>query len=335
MHATFARVAVVGAGTWGTTLASLVANNAPTVLWARRGELVAELRRTRRNEAYLPGIDLHPELRFSDDYADTLTDADVVIMAVPSGGFRDVARNMAPYVAHGVPLVSVTKGLERGTGRRMSEVLADVLSQRPVAALSGPNLAREIAEGQPAASVVACNDDAVAQRLQALFARPTFRVYTNDDLIGCEIGGVVKNVLAIATGIAHGMGFGDNTRATLITRGLAEMSRLGVALGADVLTFSGLAGVGDVVATCSSMRSRNTTVGVRLGRGDSLGDAVASTGQMVAEGVRSAAAIVALARKVAVEMPICEAVADVCDGRVGAGDAMSRLMTRAYKSERS
>jgi glycerol-3-phosphate dehydrogenase (NAD(P)+) len=335
VHATFARVAVIGAGTWGTTLASLVAHNAPTVLWARRSELVAQMRRTRRNEEYLPGIDLHSELRFSDDYAETLTDADAVIMAVPSGGFRDVARNMAPYVAYGVPLVSVTKGLERGTGRRMSEVLADVLPQRPVAALSGPNLAREIADGQPAASVVACDDDAVARRLQALFARPTFRVYTNDDLIGCEIGGVVKNVLAIATGIAHGMGFGDNTRATLITRGLAEMSRLGVALGADALTFSGLAGVGDVIATCSSMHSRNTTVGVRLGRGDSLADAVASTGQMVAEGVRSAAAIVALARKVAVEMPICEAVADVCDGRAGAGEAMSRLMTRAYKSERN
>lgn len=335
MYATFARVAVIGAGTWGTTLASLVANNAPTVLWARREELVAEMRRTRRNETYLPGIDLHPELRFSSDFADTLTDADAVIVAVPSGGFRDVARVMAPYVGHGVPLVSVTKGLERGTGRRMSEVLADVMPERPVAALSGPNLAREIAEGQPAASVVACADDEVARRLQGLFARPTFRVYTNDDLVGCEIGGVVKNVLAIATGIAHGMGFGDNTRATLITRGLAEMSRLGVALGADVLTFSGLAGVGDVVATCSSMQSRNTSVGVRLGEGASLADAIASTGQMVAEGVRSAAAIVALGRKVAVEMPICEAVADVCDGRVVASEAMIRLMTRANKSERS
>ncbi len=335
MHATFARVAVIGAGTWGTTLASLVANNAPTVLWARRDELVGEMRRTRRNETYLPGIDLHPELRFSSDFADTLADADAVVVAVPSGGFRDVVRVMAPYVGHDVPLVSVTKGLERGTGRRMSEVLVEVLPDRPVAALSGPNLAREIAEGQPAASVVACADDEVARRLQALFARPTFRVYTNDDLVGCEIGGVVKNVLAIATGIAHGMGFGDNTRATLITRGLAEMSRLGVALGADVLTFSGLAGVGDVVATCSSMQSRNTKVGVRLGEGASLSDAIASTGLMVAEGVRSAAAIVALGRKVAVELPICEAVADVCDGRVVASEAMIRLMTRAIKSERS
>lgn len=335
MHDTFARVAVIGAGTWGTTLASLVAHNAPTVLWARRTELVDEMRRTHRNSAYLPGVELHPELTFSHNFADTLTDADTVIVAVPSGGFRDVTRLMSSYVGAGVPLVSVTKGLERGTGRRMSEVLAEILPERPVAALSGPNLAREIAEGQPAASVVACANDDVARRLQSLFARPTFRVYTNEDLVGCEIGGVVKNVLAIATGIAHGMGFGDNTRATLITRGLAEMSRLGVALGADALTFSGLAGVGDVVATCSSMQSRNTSVGVLLGKGSSLSEAIASTGQMVAEGVRSAAAIVALGRKVAVEMPICEAVADVCDSRVAASEAMIRLMTRAHKSERN
>jgi glycerol-3-phosphate dehydrogenase (NAD(P)+) len=231
-------------------------------------------------------------------------------------------------------LMSLTKGLERGTGRRMSEVLSDLAPEHAVSVLSGPNLAREIAAGQPAASVVACSDAEVARRLQEVFTRPLFRIYTHDDVIGCELGGVVKNVIAIAAGMAHGMGFGDNSRATLITRGLVEMGRLGTALGANPGTFSGLAGMGDVIATCSSMQSRNTTVGVRLGKGESIADINASMNHMVAEGVKSSGAVVALARKVGVEMPICEAVAEVCDGRLAAGDALIRLMTRSRKSER-
>jgi glycerol-3-phosphate dehydrogenase (NAD(P)+) len=210
----------------------------------------------------------------------------------------------------------------------------DLAPTHVVSVLSGPNLAGEIAAGQPAASVVACTDARVSVRLQEVFTRPLFRVYTHDDVIGCEIGGVVKNVIAIAAGMAHGMGFGDNSRATLITRGLVEMGRLGAKLGANPGTFSGLAGMGDVIATCSSMKSRNTTVGVRLGKGESIADINASMNHMVAEGVKSAGTVVALARRVGVEMPISEAVAEVCEGRLSAADGLMRLMTRSRKSER-
>jgi glycerol-3-phosphate dehydrogenase (NAD(P)+) len=330
----FGRVAVIGAGSWGTTVASLVAHNSPTVLWSRRAELADELRRTRINARYLPGHRLHEELQFTDDVVDAVRDAPLVVVAVPSAGFRDVVRSFALHLEPDAVLMSLTKGLERGTGRRMSEVLADVAPDHPVSVLSGPNLAGEIAAGQPAASVVACTVPSVAVRLQEAFTRPLFRVYTHDDVVGCEIGGVVKNVIAIAAGMAHGMGFGDNSRATLITRGLVEMGRLGARLGANPGTFSGLAGMGDVIATCSSMKSRNTTVGVRLGAGETIAEINASMNHMVAEGVRSAGAIMGLARKSGVEMPICEAVAEVCDGRLSASDGMLRLMTRSRKSER-
>lgn len=325
---------MIGAGSWGTTVASLLANNVPTVLWSRRSELADELRRTRVNSRYLPNHRLHDELHVTDDIIDAVRDAALVVVAVPSAGFRDVVRSFALHLERGAVLMSLTKGLERGTGRRMSEVLADVAPEHPISVLSGPNLAGEIAAGQPAASVVACEQAAVATKLQEAFTRPLFRVYTHDDVVGCEIGGVVKNVIAIAAGMAHGMGFGDNSRATLITRGLVEMGRLGAKLGANPGTFSGLAGMGDVIATCSSMQSRNTTVGVRLGRGETIADINASMNHMVAEGVKSAGAIMGLARKSGVEMPICEAVAEVCDGRLSASDGMLRLMTRSRKSER-
>ena len=325
---------MIGAGSWGTTVASLVAHNSPTVLWSRRAELADELRRTRINARYLPGHRLHEELQFTDDVVDAVRDASLVVVAVPSAGFRDVVRSFALHLEPDAVLMSLTKGLERGTGRRMSEVLTDVAPNHPVSVLSGPNLAGEIAAGQPAASVVACTVPSIAVRLQEAFTRPLFRVYTHDDVVGCEIGGVVKNVIAIAAGMAHGMGFGDNSRATLITRGLVEMGRLGARLGANPGTFSGLAGMGDVIATCSSMKSRNTTVGVRLGAGETIADINASMNHMVAEGVRSAGAIMGLARTSGVEMPICEAVAEVCDGRLSASDGMLRLMTRSRKSER-
>jgi len=330
----YARVAVIGAGSWGTTVASLLAHNAPTVLWARRPELADELRISRMNSRYLPGQRVHDELQVTSDLADAVTDAALVVVAVPSAGFRDVVRSFALHLEPQAVLMSVTKGLERGTGRRMSEVLVDLAPDHAVSVLSGPNLAFEIAAGQPAASVVACDDQRVASRLQEVFSRPLFRVYTHDDVIGCEIGGVVKNVIAIAAGMATGMGFGDNSRATLITRGLVEMSRLGEKLGANPGTFSGLAGMGDVVATCSSRKSRNTTVGTRLGQGESIADINASMNHMVAEGVKSAGTVVALARKVGIEMPISEAVAEVCEGRLTAAEGMMKLMTRSRKSER-
>jgi glycerol-3-phosphate dehydrogenase (NAD(P)+) len=253
-------------------------------------------------------------------------------MAVPSLGFRAVINEVSKYVGDGVTIVSLSKGLEQSTFKRMSEVIADVMPNNPVAVLSGPNLAKEILAGQPAASVIACTDVAIARELVAVFSRPTFRLYTNPDVIGCEIGGVVKNVVAIAAGISQGFGFGENSKATLVTRGLAEMSRLGVALGAQSATFSGLAGMGDVMATCASMNSRNTQVGVRLGRGENIDEIVASM-NMIAEGVNSSASVIELAHRYAVEMPIAEQVASVCAGKVSAADALRALMSRQSKSE--
>jgi glycerol-3-phosphate dehydrogenase (NAD(P)+) len=326
------QVCVVGAGSWGTTVASLVAHNADTTLWARRDDLVDEINSRHTNSAYLPSATLPDTLRASSDLDALIAVADVVAMAVPSQGFRDVAARVANSIGATTPVVSLSKGLERSTLMRMSQVLEESMPGRPVAVLSGPNLAREILAGQPAASVIACADDAVATTLQQLFSRPTFRLYTNPDVVGCEIGGVVKNVIAIASGIAQGFGFGDNTKATLVTRGLAEMTRLGVAMGANPLTFAGLAGMGDIMATCASMQSRNTQVGVRLGKGESIADIVASM-NMVAEGVKSSAVVVDLARKLGVEMPIAEQVARVCDGTQSAADALRALMSRSSRSE--
>jgi len=326
------QVCVVGAGSWGTTVASLVAHNAETTLWARRDDLVDEINSRHTNSAYLPSATLPDTLRASSDLDALIAAADVVAMAVPSQGFRDVAARVANSIGATTPVVSLSKGLERSTLMRMSQVLEESMPGRPVAVLSGPNLAREILAGQPAASVIACADDAVATSLQQLFSRPNFRLYTNPDVVGCEIGGVVKNVIAIAAGIAQGFGFGDNTKATLVTRGLAEMTRLGVAMGANPLTFAGLAGMGDIMATCASMQSRNTQVGVRLGKGESIADIVASM-NMVAEGVKSSAVVVDLARKLGVEMPIAEQVARVCDGTQSAADALRALMSRSSRSE--
>lgn len=326
------QVCVVGAGSWGTTVAALVAHNAPTTLWARRDELADEINSTHVNSAYLAGASLPESLRASTDLEALVANADVVAMAVPSQGFRDVMVEVSRAVRPTTPIVSLSKGLERSTLKRMSEVVAEVAPANPVAVLSGPNLAREILAGQPAASVVACASDSVAVQLQQLFSRPTLRLYTNPDVVGCEIGGVVKNVIAIAAGIAQGFGFGDNTKATLVTRGLAEMTRLGVAMGATPLTFAGLAGMGDIIATCASMQSRNTQVGVRLGKGESIADIVASM-NMVAEGVKSSSVVVELAHRLGVEMPIAEQVARVCDGSVSAADALRALMSRSSRSE--
>jgi len=325
-------VCVVGAGSWGTTVAALAASNGDAVIWARRADLADEIATRHTNHVYTGDRILPATLAASSDLAACLDSAGVVAMAVPSGGFRDVAVRVAEIAPRGIPVVSLSKGLDAGTGRRMSEVLADEFRGSPVAVLSGPNLAAEILAGQPAASVMACDDPSVSRALVPFFARPTFRLYTNPDVTGCEIGGVVKNVIAIAAGIAQGFGFGDNTKAALITRGLAEMSRLGVALGARPETFAGLAGMGDLVATCASHHSRNSQVGVRLGRGETLATIVDSM-NMVAEGVRSSGAVVALARRAGVEMPICEQVAAVCDGTKTAAASLLELMSRTTKGE--
>ena len=253
-------------------------------------------------------------------------------MAVPSQGFRAVLAEAAPHIRPWVPIVSLSKGLEAGTMLRMSQVANEVMPGHPVAVLTGPNLASEIAVGQPAASVVAIDDAVIATALQELFSSPTFRVYTNHDVVGCEIAGVVKNVIAIASGIAMGMGFGDNTRATLITRGLAEMTRLAEALGGDPASLAGLAGMGDLIATCSSTSSRNTTVGMRLGQGESLESILSST-KMVAEGVKSSATVLQLAEQYQVDMPIVEQVVAVCHHGVPAGEALLNLMARRQRPE--
>jgi glycerol-3-phosphate dehydrogenase (NAD(P)+) len=326
------QMAVVGAGSWGTTIASVAAANTPTVLWARRQEVSDAINATHRNPQYISSVDLSPALRASSSLAETVSDADVVVMAVPSQGFRATLQQAAPHIRPWVPIVSLSKGLEHGSLLRMSQVANEVMPGHPVAVLTGPNLASEIAVGQPAASVVAIDDAVIATALQQLFSSATFRVYTNPDVIGCEIAGVVKNVIAIASGIAMGMGFGDNTRATLLTRGLAEMTRLATALGGSPESLAGLAGMGDLIATCSSTASRNTTVGIRLGQGETIDDIVASM-SMVAEGVRSSAVVLELARQHGVDMPITEQVVAVCHESKSASAALVALMSRQARPE--
>jgi glycerol-3-phosphate dehydrogenase (NAD(P)+) len=326
------RVAVIGAGSWGTTVAALASVNTPTVLWARRPELAQQINAAHVNTDYLPAFTLPGQLRATSSMEEAVCDTDVLVMAVPSHGFRDVAQEAAAYLRPWVPVVSLAKGIERDTLMRMTEVAADVMPGRPVGVMTGPNLAKEILAGQPAASVVAIPDATIAAELQRILTQPSLRVYTNPDVVGCEVAGVVKNVIAIAAGMAEGMEFGDNTRATLITRGLAEMSRLGVAMGGDPLTFAGLAGMGDLIATCSSKQSRNNSVGLALGRGQSIDEILASM-NMVAEGVKSSPSVLDLARRYGVEMPITEQVVAVCHEGHSAREALAALMSRSSKSE--
>jgi glycerol-3-phosphate dehydrogenase (NAD(P)+) len=330
-------VAVLGAGMWGTTMARLLAARAPTVLWARRPELAAHLNHRHRNRDYLPAITLPDSLRATASLEEALSGADVVVMAVPSHGFLEILMAAKRSLPAAAPVVTLTKGVEQGSLMRMTQVVAEVAPNRPYGVLTGPNLAREVAAGHPTASVISIADgngfdEALACELQALFSTETFRVYTNADLVGCELGGALKNVMAIASGIADGMGFGDNTRAALITRGLAELTRLGVALGGRPLTFSGLAGMGDLVATCMSQQSRNRWVGEQLGNGRSVEDITAET-RMVAEGIKTSQAALALARRAGVDTPIVEQVVAVLYDGKQATDALSSLMHRVAKPE--
>ena len=329
------RVAVIGAGSWGTAVGAIAAVNADAVLWARDPAVAARVEREHANPDYLPDIPLPESLHATSDLVTACTGADVVVMGVPSHGFRAVLATAAPVIGADVPILSLSKGVEQGTGLRMTEVVADVLPghrRDRIGVLTGPNLAREVALGQPAATVVAIDDADAAAALQTVFMTATFRVYTNPDVVGCEIAGALKNVIALAAGIAHGLGYGDNTKAALITRGLAELARLGISLGGDPLTFSGLAGMGDLVATCTSEKSRNRTVGVALGQGRKLDDIVAEM-KMVAEGVKSTQAVLELAGRQGVEMPIAEQVGAVLyEGRTPA-EIVPALMLRQAKPE--
>ncbi|MDT4939222.1 MAG: glycerol-3-phosphate dehydrogenase [Pseudonocardiales bacterium] len=331
------RAAVLGAGTWGTTFAKVLVDAGNEVtLWARRPELAKRISTDHENPDYLPGIALPESLRASHDAAEALNGADIVAFAIPSQSLRENLTRWAPDLPPDATLISLMKGVELGTTRRMSEVIAEVAgaSTDRIAVVSGPNLALEIAQEQPTATVVACVDVARAEAVQRACTAPYFRPYTNTDVVGCELGGAVKNVIALACGIAQGMGFGDNTLASIITRGLAETGRLGVQLGADPMTFAGLAGLGDLVATCSSPLSRNRTFGERLGRGESLDEAQAATHGQVAEGVKSCRSVLELAQHHSVDTPITAAVEAVCFRSLTPADMVDKLMSRSVTSER-
>ncbi|MFC4030661.1 NAD(P)H-dependent glycerol-3-phosphate dehydrogenase [Streptomyces polygonati] len=330
------RCAVYGTGSWGTAFAMVLADAGCQVsLWGRRPELVDTINRTRTNPEYFPGLELPAAVTATADPAEAAADAEFVILAVPSQSLRANLADWAPLLRQDAVLVSLMKGVELGTAKRMSEVIEDVTKAGPdrIAVLSGPNLAPEIAARQPAASVVACRDESVARRIQAACHTAYFRPYTNTDVVGCELGGAVKNVIALAVGIAGGMGLGDNTKASLITRGLAETTRLGLAMGADPYTFAGLAGMGDLVATCSSPLSRNNTFGHNLGRGMSLAETIAVTSR-TAEGVKSCESVADLARRHGVDMPITETVVDIVHNGKPPLVAVKELMSRSAKPER-
>lgn len=328
-------VAVLGAGSWGTAFAKVLADAGRDVtIWARREPVAEAIRSARTNPEYLPDLRLPERITATSHAEEAISGAEVVVLAVPSQTLRGNLAGWATSLTPDATLVSLMKGIELGTTKRMSEVIvetAGVAADR-VVVVSGPNLAAEIAAEQPAATVVAGTDPHRTTLVQRSVTTAYFRPYTNDDVIGCELGGAVKNVIALAYGIATAMGLGDNTRAMLITRGLAETARLGVALGADPLTFAGLAGMGDLVATCSSPLSRNRTFGEHLGRGETLEEAQAATRQ-TAEGVKSCLAIRDLARAQGVDMPITEQVERVCHEGVGPRIAMAALMSRTTKPE--
>ena len=326
------KVAVLGAGSWGTTMAALASRNAATVLWARRPALAAALNADHRNPDYLRDGTLPPGLVATAELGEALAGASMVVMAVPSHGFRAILEQAAPLIPLGTPVVSLTKGLEQGSMKRMTQVIAEVAPGRPPGVLTGPNLAGEILAGQPAASVVALEDEGLAADVQHILATDTLRLYTNPDVVGCELAGSLKNVTAIAAGMGDGMGFGDNTKAALMTRGLAEVTRLGTALGGQPFTFAGLAGMGDLVATCISRQSRNRHVGEQLGRGRQVADVLAAT-RMVAEGVNTSRVALELAATVGVEMPIAEQVVAVLYEGKRAVDVIPALMLREAKPE--
>jgi glycerol-3-phosphate dehydrogenase (NAD(P)+) len=308
---------------------------AEVTMWGRRPEVAEAVNTTHTNPDYLPGIELPASIRATTDPAEAARDAEFVILAVPSQTLRGNLADWAPLLPPDSVLVSLMKGIELGTAKRMSEVIEEVAKAGPerVAVLSGPNLAKPIAARLPAASVVACRDEAVARRLQAACHTAYFRPYTNTDVVGCELGGAVKNVIGLAVGIADGMGLGDNAKGSLITRGLAETTRLGLVLGADPLTFSGLAGLGDLVTTCSSPLSRNHTFGTNLGRGMSVEETIVVTKQ-TAEGVKSCESVADLARRHGVDMPITETVVDIVHNGKSPAVAVKELLSRSAKSER-
>jgi glycerol-3-phosphate dehydrogenase (NAD(P)+) len=332
------RVAVFGAGSWGTAFSAVLADADPgavVVLHTRREELAGRINRDRVNADYLPELELPPSVRATTSAEEATDGADIVVLAVPSQSLRENLRDWGPAIPGSAAVVSLMKGIELGTGLRMSEVVTEAADVDParVAVVSGPNLAREIAARQPAASVVASADLRTAEQVAAAIATPYFRPYTQTDVVGTEIGGTVKNVVAIAAGMAEGLGYGDNTKSSIITRGLAETARLSAALGADPATLMGLAGVGDLIATCMSPLSRNHGFGVNLGRGMTVEQVIAVTRQ-TAEGVKSCHSVLDLAGRHGVDMPIAAGVTQVIEHGLDPRALAERLMSRARKHER-
>lgn len=329
------KVTVFGAGSWGTAFAMVLADAGNDVtIWGRRQDVCDVINERHENADYHPGVVLPPSITATHDPEQALAGSELVVFSTPSQSFRDNLTDWATYLPDGVPMVSLMKGVELGTLKRMSEVIDELTDAGPsrIAVVSGPNLSKEIAAREPAASVVACADEDVARRIQAMCHAPTFRPYTSVDVVGCELGGAYKNVVGLAVGMAVGLGFGDNTTASVITRGLAETARLANALGANPLTLMGLAGLGDLVATCSSPLSRNRTFGEKLGKGMTTEEIYASTRQ-VAEGAKSCASLLALAEKNGVDAPIAEHVAAVVNGEITAKDMMRSFIARDTKAE--
>jgi len=319
------KVGVLGGGSWGTTVASLAARNTETTIWARDEATVTEINENHTNEKYLPDAKLHNRLKAVSDIEALVASSDVLVIGIPSHAFREVLDGVKEFVRPWVPVVSLTKGLERTTNKRMTEIIHEVLPGHPAGVLSGPNLAREVMAGHAAASVIAMEDPFILTELQKVFNSGLFRVYTNRDVIGCELGGVLKNIVAIAAGMGDGQGAGVNTRSAIIARGLAESTRLGVAMGGDPQTFAGLAGLGDLVATCTSEQSRNRHVGYHLGQGQTIEEVIEAM-HMVAEGVKSAPTVIELAKQYDVQMPIADEVYKVVTGKGSAKGAYRGLL---------
>ncbi len=305
------RVSVLGGGSWGTTVAHLCAHNTPTLIWARDEATVAGINERHVNEKYLPDYELHPNLRATTDFEEAVRDTDLLIMGVPTSAFRETAQRVSQYLRPWVPVVSLAKGFEAESRLRMTQIIEQELPSRPVGVLTGPNLAKEILAGNPAGGVVALTEFHIAERLQSIFTTPTFRVFTHHDVVGCELGGALKNVYAIAAGSVEGMGLGDNARSAVLTRSLAELIDLGTRMGGEPLTLAGLAGMGDLLATCISPQSRNSQVGRELGKGRALKEVLGDMTQVV-EGVKSAKVVKELAETYDVHMPIANQVYAVC-----------------------
>ena len=327
------KICVIGDGGWGTANAMLLAGYGHDVtLWGAFPEYIEEMRRTRRNEKFLKGVTLPDNLNLESDRAKAVAGAEVVVLAPPSKYFTSVVEGFKGLITKEMLVVSITKGLCEKTNRRMTDLGAEILGTGPIVALAGPTHAEEVSRGIPTAIVAACEDAAKAKRVQEIWSGPKFRVYTSPDPVGVEIGGAVKNVLAIAVGCSDGMGFGDNTRAALITRGLVEMKRFVLAYGGQETTLNGLAGIGDLIVTCTSVHSRNHSVGERLGKGEKIADILGSM-QMVAEGVWNSKVVHEIAKRLNVEMPICDMVYAVCYQDFNARDAVKAMMGRPLTSE--